>query len=117
MKLSIEDVAKLCHGVNAEYCYIIGDLSQPTWDDAPEWQKVSAIKGVKFHLENSDAGPSASHESWLKEKEADGWKYGEVKDLEKKEHPCFIEYSKLPVEQKVKDSLFISTINAVKILF
>lgn len=53
-----------------------------------------------------DSKPSDSHESWLKEKELSGWKYGPIKDPEKKEHPCFVPYDELPVEQKVKDYLF-----------
>jgi len=37
---------------------------------------------------------------------ADGWKYGPVKDVEKKEHPCCVEYHELPVDQKAKDFIF-----------
>ncbi len=86
------------------------------WAFAPEWQQNSAIKGVEFHLDNSDATPAASHESWLAEKERDGWKYGPVKDAEKKEHPCFVPYLELPVEQRVKDSLFKGVVDAMRVL-
>jgi len=102
----LEAIAQVCHEANRAYCRTIGDESQPTWADAPQWQKDSVILGVRFALENPDAGPSHSHESWLAEKEAAGWKYGPVKDAEKKEHPCFVPYDKLPLEQRRKDHLF-----------
>lgn len=112
--MNIEQVAELAHELNAVYCRQIGDISQPMWDDAPDWQKESAINGVKFHLANPDALPSASHESWLAEKTAAGWKYGMVKDPDKKEHPCFVPFESLPEEQKVKDYLFKGLVDSVR---
>lgn len=107
-------IAMMCHAINAAYCKSMGDDSQPTWDDAPDWQKQSAIAGVEMHLANPDATPEQSHESWYAQKEAEGWKYGEVKDIEKKEHPCFLPYEELPDEQKAKDYLFRTTVHLVK---
>ena len=111
-----EQIAIVAREANRAYCETIGDFSQPKWVDAPEWQRKSAINGVRFHIVNPDANYSASHESWLKEKEADGWKYGETKDPEKKEHPCFVPYEELPAEQKVKDALFVGVVRALKVL-
>jgi hypothetical protein len=68
---------------------------------------------VKFHLTNPDAGPAASHESWLAEKEATGWKYGPVKDADKKEHPCFVPYNELPPAQQSKDYLFRAIVHGL----
>ena len=107
-------IAMMCHAINAAYCQSMGDDSQPTWDDAPDWQRNSVIAGVEMHLANPDATPEQSHESWYKVKEAEGWKYGEVKDMEKKEHPCFLPYEELPDEQKAKDYLFRTTVHLVK---
>jgi RyR domain len=109
----ISVIAKVCHEANRAYCENIGDDSQLPWNMAPEWQRESARKGVQFHLHNPDAKPEDSHNSWLKEKEADGWKYGEVKNVEKKEHPCFMPYEQLPIEQQKKDALFISVVRAL----
>ena len=112
--MNIENIAKAAHELNKAYCESIGDNSQPSWEDAPEWQKSSAINGVQFHLENPDATPSASHISWLKQKKEEGWKYGEVKNAETKEHPCFVPYEQLPNEQKAKDYIFRQTIHSLK---
>jgi hypothetical protein len=111
--MEVEKIAKVCHETNRAYCQTIGDNSQPSWEDAPEWQKQSAINGVKFHLENENAKPEDSHNSWLKEKIADGWKYGPVKNAETKEHPCFVPYNELPVDQQRKDALFIAVVHAI----
>lgn len=108
-----ENIAQVAHEINKAYCESIGDNSQLSWNDAPEWQKSSAINGVQFHLDNTNAPPSASHDSWLKQKEGEGWKYGPVKDAEKKEHPCYVPYEQLPTEQKSKDFLFKQVIHSL----
>lgn len=112
--MTVEQIAQIAHEINAAYCESIGDTSQTNWSDAPDWQKSSAVNGVQFHLDNPDAKPSNSHESWLKQKEEEGWKYGTVKNPETKEHPCFVPYEELPVEQKSKDFLFKQIIHSLK---
>jgi RyR domain len=104
--MKIEDIAQVAHEINMAYCQSIGDYSQVPWGEAQEWQKQSAVNGVLFQLENPGLAASASHENWLKEKLADGWKYGPVKDVEKKEHPCCVPYEDLPLSQQSKDYLF-----------
>ena len=108
-----EQIARVAHEVNRAYCQAIGDNSQPTWEDAPEWQRSSAANGVQFHAANPKAGPDHSHNEWLREKTAAGWKFGTVKDAEKKEHPCFVPYDALPVEQKAKDFIFRAIVHAL----
>lgn len=110
---NVEKIAKVCHEVNRAYCLANGDNSQPAWEDAPEWQRQSAINGVQFHMANPDSKPEDSHENWMKEKVADGWVYGPVKNPETKEHPCMVPYNLLPLEQRTKDYLFISVVRAM----
>lgn len=110
--MNVEQIAKTCHEVNRAFCKSIGDNSQPTWDEAPEWQKQSAISGVSYHIKNPDSKPEDSHNNWLKDKEADGWVYGDTKNPDKKEHPCMVPYDKLPHEQQVKDALFIAVVRS-----
>ncbi len=109
----IQLAAEAAHGANRAYCYALGDDSHVAWDHAPEWQRKSAVEGVRFILANPDAPPSSSHESWLAEKKADGWKYGAVKDADKKEHPCCVPYDELPKPQKVKDAIFGTVVRGV----
>jgi RyR domain len=107
------EIARVAHEVNRAYCQALGDTSQLAWEEAPEWQRASAINGVHFHLVNPDAGPDVSHNAWLEEKRAAGWKYGPVKNPEAKEHPCFVPYDQLPVEQQAKDFLFRGVVRAL----
>jgi hypothetical protein len=102
--------AQLAHEMNRAYCLALGDDSQESWEDAPEWQRDSARAGVILKLDDPTTTPEQSHESWLAQKKADGWTYGVVKDVEKKEHPCFVPYDQLPLAQKAKDFLFLASV-------
>jgi hypothetical protein len=104
-------IAQLCHEANRIYCASHGDMSQPEWDDAPEWQRQSAINGVLFHATHPGSTPENSHENWLKEKLEQGWVYGPIKDPELKQHPCCVPYAQLPEQQRFKDHLFTTIVS------
>ena len=114
--MKTEDIARVCHQLNKAYCESIGDSSQLDWELSPEWQKESALLGVTFHINNSDAGDSASHDSWMKQKVDDGWVYGDIKNPDAKTHPCIVPFDDLPMEQQIKDKLFRQTVHALKVL-
>lgn len=107
-------IARVCHEANRAYCQALGDDTQVSWDDAPEWQRTSAIEGVKMHLANPGATPEDSHNNWLKQKTADGWLYGPVKDPVAKTHPCIRYYKELSVEQRAKDHIFRAIVHALR---
>lgn len=107
---TIEACARAAHEANRAYCIAIGDLSQPSWDDAPDWQKSSARNGVRGAL--NGATPEQSHESWLAEKVSTGWAYGETKDPERRLHPCMVPYGQLPPTQRAKDDLYLAVVRA-----
>lgn len=110
-EVQAEACARAAHEANRAYCIAIGDHSQPSWNDAPDWQKSSARQGVVGAL--NGATPEQSHDSWLSEKVATGWKYGPIKNPETKEHPCMVAYSELPESQRAKDRIFIAVVRAV----
>ena len=112
--MDTHEIARVAHEINRAYCAALGDHSQPTWEDAPSWQRESAVAGVKFHIANPDAEPDASHEEWLRVKREDGWEYGPTKDPEHKLHPCFVPFDELPPEQKAKDYLFRAVVHALR---
>lgn len=109
----ISSAARAAHEANRILCLALGDSSQPHWPDAPQWQQDSAVAGVKAIVENPDTTPEQSHEGWLAFKAADGWKFGPVKDAEKKEHPCFVPYDQLPPNQRLKDEMFGMVVRAM----
>lgn len=111
--MTVEQIARACHEVNRALCLAFGDLSQVPWEEAPDWQRKSAISGVEFHRRNPASEPSYSHEEWMAEKLADGWKYGPVKDDAKKEHPCIVPFDELPPDQRAKDYVFAALVHAL----
>jgi len=114
MKFTIEQIAQVCHETNAAYCAILKDYSQQPWKEAPAWQRESAIAGVKYLLDpKTNRSASCLHDNWVKDKLDAGWTYGSVKDGEKKTHPCLIPFQHLPVEQQIKDLLFMNVVWAM----
>lgn len=111
--LLVERIARVAHEVNRAYCASLGDLSQQAWALAPKWQRESARAGVEFHLSNPDAGPESSHDSWAKQKLAEGWVYGPLKDPIAKTHPCLVPFNQLPREQQAKDYLFRAVVHSM----
>lgn len=107
------EIARVAHEVNRAYCQALGDNSQPSWEDAPQWQKDSAMLGVMLHTGNPDAGAAASHESWMAQKVADGWVYGPEKQPDLKQHPCIVPFDQLPREQQAKDFIFRGVVHAL----
>lgn len=113
IKPTVDDIAKVCHEVNRSICISQGDMSQPKWKDAPEWQKQSTMDGINFHLNNPMAMASQSHENWLQHKMDTLWTYGEVKDPDNKTHPCMVPFEELPIEQQLKDYTFQAVVHAM----
>jgi len=112
---TLEQVRLVCaeaaHEMNRVYCQTLGDFSQPSWASAEDHQRTSAINGVDGVFGGNS--PKASHESWMAEKAANGWVFGEKKDSEAKTHPCMVPYDQLSEDQKQKDFLFVSTVLAM----
>lgn len=115
--MQLQDIARVCHEVNRVFCEGLGDTSQTSWDHAPDWQKESAVNGVRYAVEGIRSGqprtPEDMHASWYMQKLAEGWVYGPVKDAERKEHPCMVSYGNLPVEQRAKDILFSAVVKGL----
>lgn len=107
-------IATTCHEANKVWCEANGDTSQKHWNDAEDWQRNSAIKGVEFRINNPDAGEDTQHNAWMKDKVDAGWVYGEVKDADKKTHPCIVPFNDLPLFQQKKDKLFCAIVDALK---
>jgi len=111
--MNIESIAKVCHQANKAWCEANNDNSQKDWEQAEQWQRDSAIKGVQFKIDNPDAGDDAQHNAWMADKVNDGWVYGEMKDAEAKTHPCIVPFGQLPEFQRKKDALFCAIVTAL----
>lgn len=107
-----EHLARVCHEANRAICVNAGDNTQVPWDEAEEWQRQSAMEGVRYVLNNTEATASDIHEKWMRDKLEQGWKYGEVKDAENKTHPSLVPFDQLSSDEKFKDSVFVAIIKA-----
>lgn len=103
-------IAQIVHEANRGLCEATGDFSQKSWGEAEDWQRESAIAGVRWRLEHMEAPDSAQHEAWMADKRQQGWKWGPVKNAVEKEHPCLVPYEELPPEQQAKDVLFVAIV-------
>ena len=110
---TIERIARVGYEVNRAYCESLGDDSQLEWEEVAEWQRESVRMCVDMYL-SCDFSPRASHESWMMQMQTDGWVYGPVKDVRRREHPCMVPFEELPREQQSKDFIFRAVVHALK---
>lgn len=111
--MKIMTIARIVHEIQQSFCISIGDNSLPDWEDAGAMQE-NTYAGVQFLIRNPDAKAGASHEAWMENKMADGWKKGPVKDWDKKEHPALIPFEELPQHEQTKDYLFVQTVRSLE---
>jgi ryanodine receptor 2 len=65
-------------------------------------------------LELTETLAENAHELWAQERIRQGWTLGAARNDQKKEHPCLIEYSKLPDSEKQFDrQAAMGTIKAI----
>ena len=112
-KMELFAIASVVHAANKAWCKANGDYSQEDFEYAPDWQRESAISGVKFHAENEYTTPADSHRNWRELKEKEGWVYGEKKDPKAKTHPCMVPFEDLPPEQQAKNYIFHAIVHSL----
>lgn len=113
MRLSVTEIARVCHEANRAYCEALGDESQVAWSAASEQIRQSAMSGVVQAMEHPEWGPWDMHAAWKRWKEERGWIFADVKDDGRKTHPCLVDWPELPPEQKAKDRLFLGIVRAL----
>ena len=87
--LAMEQIARVCHEANRAYCKALGDDSHQPWDEAPYWQRKSAVAGVRAVVESGGL------------------------DAEQKTHPSMRPFAELPESEQRKDKLFLNIVNAL----
>ena len=111
---SITEIAQVAHETNRTYCQTIGDYSQYSWASCPQWQRDSAMNGVRAIERGIVTRPEQSHENWLMHKEDEDWVWGPKKNTDlsigKLTHPCMVPFKELPHEQQMKDHLFFAIV-------
>lgn len=109
-----EFIARCRHLVWLGYQIAVGQEHnlEPTLD-----QLQSLIYGVQYAEKHPDLTAEENHQSWMNAKRLQGWKYGPVKDPERKEHPDLVPYSELPEVERRKDDMDIAAQRAASLLW
>ena len=113
-KLKLEEAAKIIHETLSHYKKENNNPVIINWDQASPEKKQSTIDGIKYHLLNPTASGKDSHDSWMNQKIANGWSYGETKDPIKKSHPNLVPYDRLDDHTKSLDHIFSGLVNSLK---
>lgn len=109
--IAIDAAARAAHEANRAYCLALGDVSLPSWEDAPPEQRDSVRAGVQNVARGF--GPRESHNAWWQRKHAEGWTFDVRKDSTTKTHPNLVPYDDLPREEKMKDSIFVAVVSVI----
>jgi len=109
----IERIARVCHAALSAYREALGQDPLPPWDAAPEWQRRSSREAVRFRLEHPHAPPDAQHEQWRRDRLADGWRHGPVRDEAAKTNPMLVPYTELPEDERRKDLLVMAVVRSL----
>jgi hypothetical protein len=85
---------------------------EPHFEQAPNEVQKKIVTVTVNVLENGH-GPKEVHAFWFSMMHADGWTYGEVKNVATKSHPAMeSDYAALPLEQALKNDLFCEVVQA-----
>jgi len=115
VKISVEEIAKVCHEANRALTACVGDVPvQSPWELVSEDMRKSCIRGVEFALANPNAPASAQHEAWVADRLANGWTLGPERSDLLKTHPMLIPYEQMPEHVQKKDALFKAIVNALR---
>jgi hypothetical protein len=84
------------------------------WEDTDEGYRQGLVAGVQNYVDNAELTPEQDHASWLEQKLADGWTYGEAPDVDAKLHPLVRPFAELSPEQRAKSILPHVVVHALK---
>ena len=108
----IEEIARVCHEANRALQIANGEDPSPHWAASPNCQQNSCRAGVEEALGGAD--PETLFDRWAARRRALGWKYGPVRDEQRRTHPNLAgKWADLPPEQQVKDRLFCAIVAAL----
>lgn len=108
-----EEIARVIHAANRAMQDIQGDDSPSLpWFWEPRDVRAVVLNGVA-RTRSGDVTAEQHHHAWCIDKAKNGWVYGEVKDPERKTHPCLLPWEHLPPYQQDKSRLFIAIVRTM----
>jgi carbonic anhydrase len=113
-KMKNEEIAKIAFEIINKIRELNSEKDIEKWEELNEERKNQHITNVKHVIEHPNTTAEEEHNIWMKIKLKHGWKYGIETDRKNKIHNCLVAYEKLNKLQKLKDSVFIETVNQLK---
>ncbi|MEO1321835.1 MAG: RyR domain-containing protein [Pseudomonadota bacterium] len=113
MANDLEPIARVVHSAIRTWSTAHGQPDLPDWKMAPDWMKESTFASIRFVLENPEADAGAQHVQWMEQRQAQGWRYGPVRDEEEMTHPMLVPFEQLPIMEQKKDDLVTAIVKAL----
>jgi len=112
MTISKDQAARIIHAA-LEYLNMFQGNEYPLWDEMSVSEREMFVEGVNWIFTTPGITPEEAHVFWQQSKEAAGWTYGPIKNYATKQHPSIRPFAQLPVDEQVKDTLFIEMVRAL----
>jgi hypothetical protein len=110
MELNLDEIAKICHNTHVRYCSNMNLKGMTlSWNDVQENHKNIIKDSLQKIINGEIKNPKESHNNFVKQKEKEGWVYGEDYSLEDKINPRLTDFENLSINDKVKEILFFET--------
>ena len=106
-------IARVVHEALRAWAAAHGQHDIPAWDEAPDWMHTSTHEGVRHALAHPGESGAAQHDQWQRQKAADGWSHGPVKDAAAKTHPLMVPWEELPDFERRKDAILQAVVAAL----
>ena len=114
-KLKAKKIAKIAYAAHIAYCKEVCNFNEPKWKDLPPPQKESIIAGVEMHILSPTMDAPTAHDIFVKTRVAEGWKYGPIASIDKKEHPLLTPFESLPAHEKTAAYLFTEIVRVLTV--
>ena len=110
--MDIEQVARVSYEANRAIQKELGEEVSPPFKAATYLQINEVLQRVTNYL----AGETSEeyHKSWVARKRDKGWVYGPALNIPAKTHPNMVNYHDLPSDQRLKDHMFETIVDAFK---
>lgn len=109
----LEAIARTVHAALGEWAAAHGQADIPAWNMAPDWMRASTRESVQYVLTHPASDGRAQHDQWVRQKQAEGWQHGSVKDSAARTHPMMVPYDDLPDWERRKDLIINALVRAL----
>ena len=114
MKITEEDISRICHNDHRLLNLKRGDFTYKLWDHMTDEEKEPRRIGTLYLLCSKDATAEDRHNLWISTKLNQGWVPGPVKNPVIKTHPSLVPWEFLPISERMKSVMFIEKVRALE---